>query len=292
MIIVKLMGGLGNQMFQYAAARSLAWRHGTSLKFDLSFLEGDQPGDTRRSFELDKFCISTEIASRREIFLMRGRGSSFLSSLSAKILQKCFGYTDYREKGFRFDPHLLELPDNCYLEGFWQSEHYFEGIRKIICKELTVTSPLTAINRDLAEKIAKVNAVSLHIRRGDYVKDEKTRTMHGVCGLEYYSRAEERVAEKLKEPNFFVFSDDPDWVEKNLRLRHPTRYISHNGSMPHEDLRLMSLCKHHIIANSSFSWWGAWLSANPDKLVIAPNRWFNDLSIDATDLIPLGWQRL
>jgi hypothetical protein len=292
MIIVKLMGGVGNQMFQYAAAKCLSWRHGTALKLDLSFLEGYQTGNTPRTFELDHFCITVVKATRWEINTMSGTGKTCLETAVARVLQKFAGHICYHEKSFHYDPQLLTLSDNVYLDGYWQSERYFADIKDIIRKELTVTSPLTGKNQELAEEIRTVNAVSMHVRRGDYVMDNKTNVMHGVCDLDYYQRAENRVVQSLEDPHFFVFSDDPEWVAENIKLRCPTRYVSHNVGRAHEDLRLMSLCRHHVIANSSFSWWGAWLSSNPDKLVIAPDRWFNDPSIDTGDLIPSDWQRL
>jgi hypothetical protein len=292
MIIVKLMGGLGNQMFQYAAARSLAWKHGTSLKMDLTFLESDQEGNTLRIFELDNFCISAGIASSWEIALLSGRSSTKLRSAAASILHKLAGFTLYGEKWFQFDPIVLRLPDNVYLEGYWQSERYFADNKEIIRKEFTLKTPLEGLNQNVAEEILAVNAVSLHVRRGDYVSDKKISEQHGVCDLEYYRRAIDRVVQTLKDPCFFVFSDDPEWVADNIKLRQPVRYISHNGSMAHEDLRLMSMCKHHVIANSSFSWWGAWLSTCHEKLVISPNKWFNSYNLNTKDLIPKAWIRL
>ncbi|MHB8121806.1 MAG: alpha-1,2-fucosyltransferase [Desulfuromonadaceae bacterium] len=293
MIIVKLMGGLGNQMFQYAAARSLSLRHGTALKLDLSYLESDQSGNTHRTYELGHFCIASEKASRLEVNTMISRGNStFLKALARTFQKKADSHAGYREKWCHYDPQLLTLSDNVYLEGYWQSERYFVDISEVIRKELTVTSPLAGKNRELAEEIRTVNAVSMHVRRGDYVTDKKAGAMHGVCNLDYYQSAVGLVVQSLEYPHFFVFSDDPEWVAENLKLHHPVRYISNNGSMAHEDLRLMSMCKHHVIANSSFSWWGAWLSTNPDKMVIAPKRWFNDPSINTSDLIPSDWQQL
>lgn len=293
MIIVKLMGGMGNQMFQYAAARSLSWRHGTALKLDLSFLEGEQAGNTLRTFELDRFCITAEKASRWEIStLSDSKGRAGLEATFVKIFQRLTGHTSYRERWFHYDPNLMTLPDNAYLEGYWQSERYFADIREIIRNEFTLKAPLAGKNLELSDEIQSVNAVSLHVRRGDYVMDKKTCEMHGFCDLDYYRKAEAKILQTLKDPCFFVFSDDPEWVAKNLKFRGPAIYISHNGSMPHEDLRLMSHCRHHVIANSSFSWWGAWLSTGPEKLVIAPERWFNEPSINTSDLIPPGWYRL
>ena len=289
MIIVKLMGGLGNQMFQYAAARRLAWRHATALKLDLSFFEGDQQGNTPRTFALDQFRITAMKASTLEIGAMCDKVPSPL----ARIFCRHIRYAWYREKCFHFDPQLLILPDNQCIEGYWQSSRYFADISDIIRDEFTVTRPLTGENRKLADEIKSAESIAVHVRRGDYVQNENTRMFHGVCDIDYYLKAEELLAQRLTAPRFFVFSDDPDWAVDNLRLNHPASYVNHNGSdQAHEDLRLMSMCRHHIIANSSFSWWGAWLSNSHDKMVVAPKRWFSDTSIDTNDLIPPEWFRI
>jgi hypothetical protein len=291
MVIVKLMGGLGNQMFQYAAARSISLRHGTDLKLDLSFLDGEQTGDTPRAFALDCFAINAEKASRWDIVSMGGKGTKLLETVTAKFFQLFRGNLVYREKQFNLDSKFFLLSGNVYLEGYWQSERYFADFEDVIRKELTVKIPIYGENLELAKEILGVNAVSLHVRRGDYVADEKIKAKHYVCDLLYYRSAEEMLMQSIENPSFFVFSDDPQWAETNLKLSRPARYVKHNN-MAYEDLRLMSLCRHHIIANSSFSWWGAWLSVHPGKLVIAPRKWFNDPSINTNDLIPSGWWRL
>lgn len=290
--MVKLMGGLGNQMFQYAAARSLALRHNVPLKLDLSFLESSQVGNTPRQFALECFAISATKASHYEVMLMSARGENRPKSIFFSAIQKILCCSQYSERFFHFDPEVLCLPDKVYLEGYWQSERYFVEHAELIRREFTVKHPLLGRNIEFADEIASVNAISLHVRRGDYVTDTTTNAVHGVCAPDYYRKAAEMVARGVENPRFFLFSDDPGWAADNLKLSHPVVCIGHNIDAPHEDLRLMSLCKHHIIANSSFSWWGAWLSGNPDKIVIAPKRWFNNPAINTDDLTPARWYRI
>jgi len=292
MIIVNLMGGLGNQMFQYAAGRSLSLRHQTALKLDLSFLEGDQTGNTPRTFELDRFNISAQKASPREVSQMSGRQLPVRDRLRNRFFKAGIKGTLFREKQFNVHPEFFLLPDNVYLDGYWQSESYFLEYNEILREEFTLKTPLSGRCLGLADEIQSVNAVSMHIRRGDYVSDPITRAAHHVCDLDYYRRAEEEISKSVRAPHFFVFSDDPDWVAANLKLRYPTRFVSHNQGMAHKDLRLMSLCRHHILANSSFSWWGAWLNPRPDKIVCSPGKWFNEWQADTSDLIPDAWLRI
>jgi hypothetical protein len=297
MIIVKLMGGLGNQMFQYAMGRSLAHRHNTQLKLDLSFLESTPEVTTPRVYELEHFNITGEIATPLEVAEFTGKYNDLFQSALVKM-RRLIGLSaaspfHYVERHFHFDPAVLDAPDNTYLEGYWQSEKYFRDTEDIILHEFVVTSEPDEWNRRMAEEIEATASFSIHVRRGDYVADKATSEYHGVCSLDYYRTAVDMIVSQIKSPHFFVFSDDPAWVKENLELRYPVTFMDHNGPRrSHEDLRLMSLCKHHIIANSSFSWWGAWLCRNPNKIVIAPERWFNDTEIDTKDLLPERWIRI
>jgi len=296
--MVKVMGGLGNQMFQYAAARRLALARGSALKLDLSFyLDGVQAGDHLRSFQLCHLNIAAEPASREEVagFCARARQPSKIAALELvrKLRRGAPGPRLHVERHFHFDPAVLRLSDDCYLDGYWQSEKYFAEVQEAIRAEFAPREPLTGKSLELAETIRSVNAVSVHVRRGDYVSAPAISAMHGSCSLDYYQGAVARLATALPAPHFFIFSDDPDWVREHLKLPYAMTLVAHNG--PDEvcqDLRLMSLCRHHIIANSSLSWWGAWLSGHPGKSVIAPKRWFNDPSKRTGDLLPAGWIRL
>lgn len=296
MIIVKLMGGLGNQMFQYAAGRRLAQRYNAELKLDLSHLGGNQDGITPRSFDLKHLNITAAIASPREMAEMCRPVPSRIEYLWLWLrqsvgLKKTRPYL-LREGQFHFDPELLHAPDNVYMEGYWQSERYFADISSIIRREFACKAPLAGANLELAEMITGCNSVSIHVRRGDYVTSKAASEYHGVCSLDYYRSCIDELAQAVPGLRLFVFSDEPGWAREQLKTGFPTTVVSHNGPEgAHEDLRLMSLCRHNINANSSFSWWGSWLNVNPEKMVFAPKLWFRDANRDTSDLIPQGWRR-
>lgn len=289
MVIVRLMGGLGNQMFQYAAGLRLAKVRGVPLRLDISGFHGTPS----REFSLDKFRISEAIASRVELawFVKWPMQSRFVTYMLKKV-----GYSPcamVSERHFHFDEEVLRLPGNVYLSGYWQSEKYFADIAEDVRAQFILKSSPTDYDQTLLARIDSTNSVSLHVRRGDYVSEPAVSKAHGVCSIEYYNAAVEWVSSKIKSPSFFVFSDDPEWAEQNLRLRWPTTFVPCNGpASAHADLWLMSSCKHHIIANSSFSWWGAWLDRKPDKIIIAPARWFNQFKADTRDLLPESWIKL
>lgn len=177
----------------------------------------------------------------------------------------------------------------CYLLGYWQSEQYFSRFAASIRSDFTFRQPLSGRNAVLAERISACSAVSLHVRRGDYVSDPKNLGKHGVCSLDYYRDAIRAISRQVKDPAFFVFSDDMDWVRNNLDIGAACHFVDHNtGPESFNDMRLMSLCRHHVMANSSFSWWGAWLSPFEDKQVIAPKRWFVSRDDNPAD----GWATL
>lgn len=293
MVITRLSGGLGNQLFQYATGRRLAHVHGAELKMDVSGL-GNPAYRTVRHYELAPFGMKQVFATPAEIERFRPRNSMMsriLNLVTRKSVQRPESYI--REAYYHFDPCILELPDGVYLDGYWQSERYFADIAETIRKEVAVTTPLVGRNDELAQMINGCKAVSLHVRRGDYVTDMVTSKVHGTCGMDYYMRAVEHVASKVGQPVFFLFSDDHEWVRKHLTLSHPMHFVDHNDTEHgYEDMRLMSLCRHHVIANSSFSWWGAWLNPRKDKIVIAPKRWFNTYDANTSDICPDSWIRL
>ncbi len=291
MIIVQLIGGLGNQMFQYAMARRLAILKKTDLKFDISCFDHYED----RKYDLGCFNIVEDFASNQEIRRLKGPDGRIPRKIF-KIINKRKPYSKrsyIKERYHYYDPGVVEVSGDVYLEGYWQSEKYFKEIEEIIRSEFKIKNKPDPVNNRLGSLILGSQSVSVHIRRGDYVTDPTVNKVHGICTMEYYNIAIDKILKTIKDPHFFIFSDDLAWAENNLRINHPTTFINENsGNKSYEDMRLMSLCSHNIIANSSFSWWGAWLNENPDKIVIAPKKWFNDQRINTKDQIPESWQRI
>jgi hypothetical protein len=188
------------------------------------------------------------------------------------------------------------LSNNTLIEGYWQSEKYFIHQKEVIREKYIFKPPVSDQNFRILTKIINSNSVSVHIRRGDYAGNNIINGIHGLVEKAYYESCISHVSSRIDNPIFFLFSDDIEWVKSNFRFlteQFETFFINPNvGNLAFEDLRLMSNCKHNIIANSSFSWWGAWLNNNPEKIVTAPKRWFNDPSINTDDVIPTSWNRI
>jgi hypothetical protein len=196
------------------------------------------------------------------------------------------------EQGHAFEPALLDAPDDVYLDGYWQSEKYFKDAEPVLRSQLRFVPPPAPGIREWIPQLQRGEAVAIHVRRGDYVTSRVNRYVHGILPIEYYRAAVTELAQRASRPRFFVFSDDPGWCEAHLRLPYTFTVIRGSPGGSHEHLRLMSLCRHYIIANSSFSWWGAWLGSAPPGIVIAPCRWFRGASVDTPDLVPAHWIRI
>ena len=290
MIIVKLMGGLGNQMFQYALGRNLSIKKKTDLFLDNTLLGNPSHTMTPRNYELGIFNIEASIAPKNLLKMVPSSRRNKIRSTFHKIFNKQPLITYMKEQTINFDNQILDLPDNVYLDGYWQSEKYFSDISEVIRNDFLIQTNPSQINQKILDSIEECNSVSIHIRRGDYVTNPKTRRIHYICDEEYYRKSINQIHEKVKNPYFFVFSDDIDWAKHNITSESPIIFISHNsGTKSYEDLRLMIHCKHHIIANSSFSWWGAWLGEHKEQLVIAPGRWYNSKKCNYFDRLPSDW---
>jgi Glycosyl transferase family 11 len=297
LVIARLLGGLGNQMFQYATGRALALRRGATLKLDITGF-AEVGSHTERRYELDALQIQASTAD--DVDLGRfGRVHRAQSSRLDRVLRwlridrSRGAWPIYREPHFQFDSTLPELRAPVYLDGYWQSERYFSDIATLLQQEFAAKAPLDPKNLALARSIDAVNAVSLHVRRGDYVDNPATNRFHGICSLDYYQRALDYISLRVEAPHLFIFSDDQHWTRSNLLYAAATTFVDVNPpDRGYRDMGLMARCRHHIIANSSFSWWGAWLNPSREKIVIAPDRWFSASCNDTRDLIPADWVRL
>ncbi len=294
-VITKLMGGLGNQMFQYAAGRALALRLDVPLLLDRSFLDrrDETVTHTLRGFELDVYRIQCSIAGPAELeAIWRVEKNPLLRSISNR-LPSLVRNPVFRETTRKYMERFGRLEAPVELEGFWQSEAYFKSIRGKLLEEFMPRVAPEGLNRELLGQIQSGEAISLHVRRSDYLTNAEANRFHGVCSVDYYERAAAAQAVNVSQPLFYVFSDEPEWVKANIRLPYTTTYVSHNkGRDSYLDLFLMRHCLHHIIANSSFSWWGAWLGERPGKKVIAPAQWFADPNAETGDIVPPDWIRL
>lgn len=281
MVTVRLTDGLGNQMFQYALGRTIAHRRGTSLALDISSFRDNK----QRQYSLGVFNIVENFASGGYPGFCRLRALGRRLRLPGIL-------PILRERSLYFDPAVLDAPANVYLTGYWQSEKYFKEIEDIIRCEFSFKTQPDCQNSEMAERIRGANSVAVHARRGDYVSNPSFNRDFGTCSQEYHWEAARFVASRVPDPRFFVFSDDPDWARAELHLGGPTTFVAQDGpEKAYEDMRLMSLCRHHIIANSTFSWWGAWLS-NSGGIVVAPQKWFKTDALDARDLLPERWIRM
>lgn len=289
MIISNIRGGLGNQMFQYAAGKTLAKKLRDDFKVDVRNFDNYR---LHQGFEINRvFNCCVDISTEKDL-------RNILSWQSNILIQKILSYPiakPLRKKNFIVEPHFHHwngikfLDKDLYLYGYWQSEKYFINEQDAIRKDFVFKESLSNANKRLAADIAKVNAVSLHVRRGDYIKNKKNSFI-GSCSIDYYKKAIEIMKAKITKPIFFVFSDDLVWAKKNLPSSLGATFVEHNRKKEsYNDMRLMSFCKNNIISNSTYSWWGAWLNINNNKTVIAPKKWFADKSYKVSDLIPKDW---
>lgn len=270
MIIVNLTGGLGNQMFQYAFGKYLAQKHNANLKLHFT----NALFNIQRSYELDVFNISASMATKEDL--------QKFGIIQNRVFNRLLYLFDERF-GIQFNKHIvtqrfpyifnskyLSIKNNSYIQGYWADERYFKGIENVLRKEFTLKKKLDEKNLDILKQIQKTNSVSIHVRRGDYVTNKAN--ILKFIGLDYYINSIKKIKKSVPNPVFFVFSDDIPWCKQNLNsLMDDVYYIDHNkGKDSYKDLLLMSACKHNIIANSTFSWWGVWLNPFINKRIICP----------------------
>lgn len=312
MIIVRLKGGLGNQLFQYAAARSLSMRLGTELKLDIDYFASDP---LPRKYSLNHFNIQEDFATQSEIewYAKLGRERRYISKrMSIPVYARVYVPLNkmlailtgipiyYYEKSLAFNKEFFSLPSDVYLDGYWQTEKYFLDIKELIQNEFTLKKQPDKENASVLAEIRAVNSVFIHIRRTD-VSIRPTGvgpSLMASCTLNYFKNCAKIISKYVKDPVFFVFSDDVNWVENNLTLDYPTHYVDHNDAeKDYMDLFLMSHCEHCIMPVSTFSWWGAWLNSNHNKIVLAPKYWFHGRAHatkvrERAGIIPQSWTKV
>lgn len=280
MIVAKIKAGLGNQMFQYALGKRLSLLWNDTLKFDLSWFDNIQPGETARDMEIKEFCIDFPMATQSEL-------QQVAPSAVSKMLEKVKGRFD-RNYFFRFRKSLLKQKENLFLDGYFQSYKYFDEIRSTLVRDFSLKDDFgTEAARTLSQIQSATQSVSMHVRRGDFAASCKD--WNGLCSLEYYQQALAHIKKVHPEVTIFMFSDDIAWVKENFSFDSYMELVSRPGLSAVEEMLLMSRCDHQIIANSTFSWWGAWLNQNVDKIVVSPSRWLVAADIKTTDLIPPEW---
>jgi Glycosyl transferase family 11 len=295
MVTVFLRGGLGNQMFQYAAGLALAKKQGTSLLLDTTFLNDRFPRKqfTYRTYDLDvfdikpKFTLLSEVSAQMPIpglwlglDLVAIKGADIFGT--QKLLKE--------KKDYVFQEAVFNENTSALLWGFWNTEKYFDDAQNEVRDAFRFRPSENAAIIAAKKEIVNSNAVALHVRRGDYLLPKHAK-VYGTTDVSYYDRAIAYMAERVKSPTFFVFSDDIEWCRENIKTSFPAVFMTDETRGPKASghLELMSLCKHNIIANSTFSWWGAWLNANPEKIVVAPKAWDQGSLDQKKDVIPQGW---
>ena len=286
-VIVGLAGGLGNQLFQYAAGRALSLKLGNDLKIEHSrFLED-------RHYGLENFDIPATIEAYTDRKWLHRNFLSIANRLAKRFLKKRKGLPIYREPHFHYDSRFEDITAPVFLEGYFQSERYFRPFEETIRQDLAIPKSYPIRCLPILDRISQCDAIAIHIRRGDYVSVKKNVNIYHLQSNQYYQSAVTLISQGLKKPRCFIFSDDPAWVIENMKLDLPWEVVNINSTKEvFWDLALMRQCKHFVIANSSLSWWGAWLGNDPYKIVIAPKKWFKSGNLNTQDLIPENWLRL
>ncbi|MDI1247261.1 MAG: alpha-1,2-fucosyltransferase [Lacunisphaera sp.] len=303
MIITWLSGGLGNQMFQYAAGLALAERRRTTLKLDVSWFREDPGLEAHNRYALSCFNLTEQFATQEEIERVRGvrltRTERWSVAVAGALRLQHYARR-HAEPGnwhqpptFAFYPQFLEQPDPTYLNGMFQSEKFFAGAADLLRLHFTFRYPPTPEVAALADRIRSGPSAAVHFRRGDYGRNATFAKEIGVLDLAYYQRAVRLLRERSPGATLYIFSDDIEAVAREFTPSGPHEFVRCVKPWhAYDKIRLMSLCDHLAVANSTFSWWAAWLNAAPAKLIVAPEPWFDQSKHDASDVVPAGWIRL
>lgn len=288
MIIVKIQGGLGNQMFQYAIAKSLAAHYKTTYAFDHRFLEDRSPAATHtfRNYDLDIFRVKAKRASASNLYLFEHKWPKW--KRYCVRLNLLAPHCSYAERHYQFDPGVFSQGPHLYLDGYWQSPKYFSAIAEDLRGDFTFVHKIETQSLPILTQVMTSDSVCINVRRGDFLHNR----FHRVCDESFYAKAISIAKEKINHPRFFLFGDDVQWfLDRFDSLTEEITVVDHqhDGYKYGNKLQLMASCKHFIIPNSTFAWWAVWLADCDDAVVIAPSKWFNDPAWDTRDLIPDHW---
>lgn len=278
MIHIRIRGGLGNQMFQYATARCLSHKYNTNLALNTEYFYNTPKKDVKRPYQLNVFNINKNIETETKV--------NPVMKLLQRVFLKFFG----DKIQISIANLILKIKLPVYLNGYFQNEKYFLDIREILLKEFTLNKEINEETKKIKERIEKSEAVCLNVRRGDYLRPDYLK-IYGICSMEYYAEALKYIKQRVENPLVCIFSDDPEWVKKEFKIDN-VLFTDNRTISDYEQMYLMSLCKHNIIANSSFSWWGAWLNQNPNKIVIGPKQWLVNKSSEELDIMPKDWIKM
>jgi len=303
MIITALTGGLGNQMFQYAAGLALAEQRRTVLKLDVNWFRHDPAYEAHNRYALSCLNITEQFATREEIDRVRGVQLTHTErwSIALARMLRLYRYAQRQDINpnwhcpptFRFYPEFLAQPDNTYLNGMFQSEKFFETAANLLRLHFSFRYPPQPEVTAMAERIRSGPSAAIHFRRGDYVHNAAFNSQIGVIGLDYYHRAVRLLRERSPAATLYLFSDDIEAIAQEFQPPGPHVFVRCVRPWhPYDKIRLMAMCEHIAIANSTFSWWAAWLNPSPDKLVVAPDPWFAKSEHDDRDVVPESWIRL
>lgn len=296
MVIIKIYGGLGNQLFQYVLYEKFQ-SMGKETYADLNFMKEleaenlrfDQLGQIKNVKNgIKNLGIQMKPAKAADIARLADTGTGLAGRVRRKFCPSRKHVREGQQAGI-FQPQILNLTD-AYLEGYWQCEQYFKDIRNVILQKIQFKECNDVRNRKALEMLRSNDSVSVHVRRKDYASRDLSRIYGGICTAKYYKRAVSIILKKIENPQFIFFSDDIPWVRQKFGMKHAVYADWNYGENDYYDMYLMSQCRHNIIANSSFSWWGAWLNQNKDKTVIAPDRWTNGYHM--ADTVCQDWIRL
>lgn len=271
MIVIEASGGLGNQMFQYALYKKLESMN-KDVAMDTSFFRSKQ---NLRELEIGVFGVQYRSITDKEAAFIRGYGYQDTIIDKIKYKLKPSRMEEYADTIESFQPEVLNR-DNVYLRGYWQSEKYFKDIREIILQEFCFPVNIRDRFKDMCAQMQTENSVSIHIRRSDYLEEKNAKVYGNICTEKYYENAVAYIEKHINNPRYYIFTDDLEWARDYFKDDKYRIVDTNRGKDSYADMYLMSQCRHNIIANSSFSWWGAWLNQNTEKKVLAPKKWFHN----------------